>query len=46
MVLLHVKKGEDINFLYRTPVTTSNDDATREVNAANFEPAPNLGDAP
>lgn len=31
MVLLHVKKGEDINFLYRTPVTTSNDDATREV---------------
>jgi len=31
MVLLHVKKGEDINFLYRTPVVTSNDDATREV---------------
>jgi len=31
MVLLHVKKGEDINFLYRTPVDTSNDDATREV---------------
>jgi len=31
MVLLHIKKGEDINFLYRTPVTTSNDDATREV---------------
>merc|ERR1711977_813707 len=31
MVLLHVKKGDDINFLYRTPVTTSNDDATREV---------------
>jgi len=31
MVLLHVKKGEDINFLYRTPVTTSNNDATIEV---------------
>merc|ERR1711998_241916 len=31
MVLLHVKKGEDINFLYRTPVTTTNDDATVEV---------------
>merc|ERR1712100_832857 len=31
MVLLHVKKGDDINFLYRTLVTTSNDDATREV---------------
>lgn len=31
MVLLHVKKGEDINFLFRTPVTTTNDDATREV---------------
>jgi len=31
MVLLHVKKGEDINFLFRTPVATSNDDATREV---------------
>jgi len=31
MVLLHVKKGDDINFLYRTPVTTSNDDATNEV---------------
>jgi len=31
MVLLHVKKGDDINFLYRTPVATSNDDATREV---------------
>jgi len=26
-----VKKGDDINFLYRTPVSTSNDDATREV---------------
>merc|ERR1711939_579305 len=31
MVLLHVKKGEDINFLYRTPVTTTNNDATIEV---------------
>merc|ERR1711998_80531 len=31
MVLLHVKKGDDINFLYRCPVTTSNDDATRQV---------------
>jgi len=31
MVLLHVKKGEDINFLYRTPVTTPNNEATAEV---------------
>jgi len=31
MVLLHVKKGEDINFLYRTPVATTCDDATVEV---------------
>jgi len=31
MVLLHVKKADDINFLLRTPVSTSNDDATVEV---------------
>merc|ERR1711966_65822 len=31
MVLLHVKKGDDINFLFRTPVTTSNAEATAEV---------------
>jgi len=31
MVLLHVKKGDDINFLYRTPVSTSNENATIEV---------------
>merc|ERR1711907_40417 len=31
MVLLHVKKGDDINFLFRSPVGSSNDDVTREV---------------
>merc|ERR1712159_204452 len=31
MVLLHIKKGEDINFLFRTPVTTTNDEASIEV---------------
>jgi len=31
MVLLHVKKGDDVNFLFRTPVVSSLDDATREV---------------
>merc|ERR1711959_697859 len=31
MVLLHIKKGEDINFLFRTPVATTNDEATIEV---------------
>merc|ERR1711977_161839 len=31
MVLLHVKKSDDINFLYRTPVTTPCGEATAEV---------------
>merc|ERR1712216_541741 len=31
MVLLHVKKADDINFLLRTPMGTTNDDATIEV---------------
>jgi len=31
MVLIHLKKGDDINFLYRVPAATSNDDVTNEV---------------